>query len=142
MPTSVSFDYAVLRVVPRVERQEFVNAGVIVLCRERRFLAARVLVGEARLLALWPGLSLSEVQQHVHAVTRICAGDSAAGPIARLTESERFHWLTAPRSTIMQTSQVHTGLCSEVQDLDELVDRLFDQLVTQPPPRRTTAGTS
>ena len=141
MPTSASFDYAVLRVVPRVDRQEFINAGVIVLCRERRFLAARVLADDVRLLALWPGLSLNEVQQHVHAVTRICAGDPAAGPIARLSESERFHWLTAPRSTIMQTSQVHTGLCSEVQDLGELVDRLFNQLVAQPPSPRATAGT-
>ncbi len=129
MPTSVSFDYAVLRVVPRVERQEFVNAGVIVLCRERRFLAARVLADDARLLALWPALSLREIRQHVHAVTRICAGDLAAGPIAQLSESERFHWLTAPRSTIMQTSPVHTGLCPHAGDLTALVDRLFHQLV-------------
>jgi len=122
----VSFDYAVLRVVPRVERQEFVNVGVIVFCLEHRVLEARVHVDEARLLALWPGLDVETVRQHVQAVVRICEGDESAGAIARLSQRERFHWLISPRSTMIQTSSVHTGICTES---DGVVDRLFKQLV-------------
>lgn len=127
MPTSASFDYAVLRVVPRVERQEFLNVGVIVFSRERRFLEARVEVNDSRLHALWPQLDLDHVRQHVEAVVRICAGAEDAGPIARLSQSERFHWLTSPRSTVMQTSAVHTGLCDATEGL---VERLYLQLVS------------
>jgi hypothetical protein len=123
---NASFDYAVLRVVPRVERQEFVNVGVIVLCLEKRFLMAKVHVDEARLVALWPGLDVGLVRQHLEAVGRICEGDDAAGAIAKLSLRERFHWLTSPRSTMVQTSAVHTGVCSET---DGLVERLFGQLV-------------
>ena len=121
-----SFDYAVLRVVPRVERQEFVNVGVIVFCLERRVLEAKVHVDEARLRALWPGLDVEMVRQHVQAVVRICEGDEAAGAIARLSQRERFHWLISPRSTMIQTSPVHTGICAEGEGV---VDRLFRQLV-------------
>ena len=127
MPMNASFDYAVLRVVPRVEREEFVNVGVIVFCLEKRTLQARVQINDARLLALWPALDLEAVRQHVHAVERICAGDPEAGPIAALPLRERFHWLVAPRSTIIQTSPVHTGICTEPKGV---VDRLFDQLVS------------
>ena len=128
---NASFDYAVLRVVPRVEREEFVNVGVIVFCLERRTLQARVHIDEARLLALWPTLDLEAVRQHVLAVERICAGDPEAGPIAALPLRERFHWLVAPRSTIIQTSAVHTGICAEANGVaDRLLDRLFDQLVS------------
>jgi len=123
---SVSFDYAVLRVVPRVEREEFVNVGVIVFCLEHRTLEARVHVDEARLLALWPGLDIETVRQHVLAVVRICEGDETAGAIAQLSQRERFHWLISPRSTMIQTSAVHTGICA---DGDGVVDRLFRQLV-------------
>ena len=126
MPTTASFDYAVLRIVPRVERQEFLNAGVILLCRERRLLAARTTLDRPRLLALWPDLDLESVAQHLSAMERICHGDPDAGPIARLSLSERFHWLTSPRSTILQTSPVHTGLCTETE---ALLTRLYDQLV-------------
>ncbi|SNS77593.1 Protein of unknown function [Granulicella rosea] len=126
MHTSASYDYAVLRVVPRVDRQEFVNIGVIVLCRERRYLAARIHVDEARLRALWPQLDIDAVRRHADAVLLICAGEDAGGPIARLSQSERFHWLTSPRSTIMQTSPVHTGLCVET---GELLERLYRGLV-------------
>jgi hypothetical protein len=125
--TSASFDYAVLRVVPRVERQEFLNIGVIVFCREKRFLQARVNVEEQRLLALWPQLDIAAVQEHARAVVRICAGDESGGVIAKLSQSERFHWLTAPRSTMMQTSPVHTGICDET---NALLDRLYTQLVS------------
>jgi hypothetical protein len=124
--TSASFDYAVLRVVPRVERQEFLNVGVLVFCRERRFLGTRVELDELRLRALWPEVDVDLVRQHLNAIVRICAGEPAAGPIARLSQSERFHWLTSPRSTVMQTSAVHTGVCEAT---DALVDRLYAQLV-------------
>jgi hypothetical protein len=123
--TSASFDYAVLRVVPRVERQEFINVGVIVFCLEKRFLEARIHVDEMRLRALWPSLDIAVVQEHVKAVVRICEGDQLAGPIAMLSQRERFHWLTAPRSTVIQTSPVHTGLCI---DTNGLLDRLYLQL--------------
>lgn len=123
---TASFDYAVLRVVPRVERQEFVNVGVIVFCLEHRALKARVHVDEARLLALWPGLDVETVKQHVQAVVRICEGDETAGAIARLSQRERFHWLISPRSTMIQTSPVHTGICAEGEDV---VGRLFAQMV-------------
>jgi len=130
VPINASFDYAVLRVVPRVERQEFVNVGVIVFCLEKRFLQAKVHIDEARLRALWPSLDMEMVRQHVEAVVRICEGDETAGPIAKLSQRERFHWLTSPRSTVIQTSLVHTGVCTETTDL---VDRLYLQLVSSEP---------
>lgn len=111
MPVPSSFDYAVVRVVPRVERGEFINAGVIVFCLEHRFLEARVEVDEARLKALWPEVDVELVQKHLEAIPRICAGDVSAGPIAQLSQRERFHWLVSPRSTIIQVSPVHSGLC-------------------------------
>jgi Protein of unknown function (DUF3037) len=120
-----SFDYAVLRVVPRVDREEFINAGVIVFCAEQPFLGARVHFDETRLRALWPELDVEVVRQHLEAVPRICSGDPSAGPIARLAPRERFHWLVAPRSTIIQVSPVHSGLC---QTPAGALDRLFRQL--------------
>ena len=127
MPVPSSFDYAVVRVVPRVERGEFINAGVIVFCLERRFLAARVAVDEARLKALWPEIDVELVRRHLEAIPKIAAGDPAAGPIARLSQRERFHWLVSPRSTIIQVSEVHTGLCEEKPAgmVEELAKRLF-----------------
>ena len=125
MPEQSSFDYAVLRVVPRVEREEFVNAGVIVFCPERQFLEARIHVDESRLKALWPEIDIPLVREHLEAFPKICAGEAAAGPIARLTQRERFHWLVAPRSAIIQTSPVHTGLCDDpAAALDQLIERL------------------
>lgn len=126
MHTNASFDYAVLRVVPRVERQEFINVGVIVFCLEKRFLQAKAEVDAARLLALWPALDVELVRQHVEAFIRICDGDDMAGPIGRLPQKERFHWLTSPRSTVVQTSPVHTGVCTETKGL---VADLFSRLV-------------
>jgi hypothetical protein len=129
VPALTSFDYAVLRVVPRVDREEFVNAGVIVYCAEHPFLGARVHIDEARLKALWPALDppldIDLVRQHLEAVVRICSGDPSAGPIARLAPRERFHWLVAPRSTIIQVSPVHSGLCEAPADA---LERLFRQL--------------
>jgi hypothetical protein len=108
-----SFDYAMIRVVPRVEAEEFVNVGVVVFCLERRFLEARVHVDEGRLMALWPGVDVAAVRRHLGALCAVCAGDRAAGPIAGMSQKERFHWVVAPRSTMIQTSAVHTGLTGD-----------------------------
>ena len=122
MPAPSSFDYAVVRVVPRVERGEFINAGVIVYCLEKRFLGARVHLDEVRLKALWPDADVALIRRHLEAIPKICAGDASAGPIAKLSLRERFHWLVAPRSTIIQISPVHSGICEEPQAvLDELM---------------------
>lgn len=121
-----TFDYAVLRVVPRVERQEFINACVVVFCLEKRYLDARVHLDVNRLKALWPEADAELVMQHLIAVSRICAGDPAGGPVARLSQRERFHWLVAPRSALIQPSPVHTGICDET---DGLLDRLAKQLL-------------
>ena len=126
MPQNASFDYAVLRVVPRVDRGEFINAAVVVYCREKRYLDVRVHVDEARLKALWPDVDVALVREHLGALERICRGEAGAGPIAQLSESERFHWLTAPRSTILQPSPVHTGVCDGVEGL---VERLAGRLL-------------
>ena len=126
MLTKASFDYAVLRVVPRVERQEFMNAGIVVFCLEKRFLEARIHLDTARLTALWPEADVALVSEHLDAVPRICAGDQAAGPIAQLSQRERFHWLVSPRSTIIQPSPVHTGVCDTT---DSLMDRLARQFL-------------
>jgi hypothetical protein len=121
----LSYDYAILRVVPWAEREEFANAGVILHCLERRFLESRVRVDERRLLALWPDLDLNLIRQHLEAFPRLCAGDLDAGPIAKLSRRERFQWLSAPRSTIIQVSPVHSGVCdSPAATLDELFRRL------------------
>jgi len=119
------FQYAMVRVIPDVERGECLNAGVIVFCRPRRFLAARMALDTARLRALAPGVDLEAVQAHLDAVERIAAGDPAAGPIAALPASERFHWLVAPASTVIQPSPVHTGLTENPEgELDRLLRRL------------------
>jgi hypothetical protein len=121
-----SFDYAVVRVVPRVEREEFVNSGVVLFCLERRYLEARMHVEEARLKALWPEIDLDRVRQQLAAFSAVCRGDAEAGPIAQLNQRERFHWLVAPRSTMIQLSAVHTGLTDDpAQTLDQLARQLW-----------------
>jgi hypothetical protein len=123
VPATLSFDYAVLRVVPRVEREEFVNAGVILFCLARDFLEARVEVDRARVLALFPGADLAIVEEHLLAVPRICTGGEGSGPIGKLSRRERFHWLVAPRSTVLQVSAVHSGLCEDpARALEHLMD--------------------
>ncbi len=117
-----SFDYALLRVVPRVDRGEFINAGLIFFCLQKKFLEAKLHLNEERLQALWPGADLDLVSRHLEAFPKVCAGDASAGPIALLPQRERFHWLVAPRSTIIQVSPVHTGLCA---DPAETMARLF-----------------
>jgi hypothetical protein len=125
-----SYDYAILRVVPRVERGEFVNVGVLVSCPTRRFLEARVEVDEARLRALDASVDVEAARAHLESVRRICAGGKDAGPIGQLTQRERFHWLAAPKSALIQTSAVHTGRC---RDPELLIERLMDLMVR---PRR------
>lgn len=124
MPALNSFDYALVRVVPRVDREEFVNAGVILFALGKDFLQARIQVDEARLKALWPEVDVELVRQHLEAIPRICAGAPDAGPIAKLSLRERFHWLVSPRSTMIQVSPVHSGLCENPeQALDDLYRR-------------------
>ena len=126
MREQASFDYAIIRLVPRVDREEFVNAGAIVFCAVRRYLEARVHADPARLLALWPDLDLDPVLRRLDTFPRICAGVSDAGPIARLPPSQRFQWLVAPRSTIIQVSAVHTGISDSPE---AALDRIFRQMV-------------
>jgi hypothetical protein len=121
----LSYDYAVLRIVPAVEREEFVNAGVVLQCPERAFLGCRVQLDRPRLEALWPALDLDTIHRHLEAFLRICAGDPAAGPVARLSRRERFQWLVAPRSTVIQVSAVHCGVCDSPEAaLEEIFGRL------------------
>ena len=108
-----SYDYAIVRVVPRVEREEFINAGVILSCPENEFLEARIELDERLLLALDGSVDLESVRGNLAGIPIICAGGRAAGPIGKLSARERFHWLVAPRSTIIQTSAVHTGRCAD-----------------------------
>lgn len=123
------FSYAVFRLVPRVERGERINAGVIVFSRPLGFLEARTSLDTGRALALWPDLDVSAVRSHLEAIERIALGDRAAGPIACLEFTERFHWLVAPSSTIIQPSDVHTGICA---DPAATLSRLFEELVAVP----------
>lgn len=126
MPAPASFDYTVIRVVPRVERQEFINAGVVVYCPEKRYLAARIHLDPERLKALWPEIDIDLVRAHLEAIPLVCSGEPSGGPIAQLSQRERFHWLSAPRSTIIQPSPVHTGICHNTGDL---LDRLATQFL-------------
>jgi hypothetical protein len=120
------FSYAVLRVVPRVERGERINAGVIVFCRPLAYLAVRTRLDGERLAVLAPDLDAETVSRHLAAIESIAAGEPSAGPIARLDVTQRFHWLVAPSSTIIQPSEVHTGLCCDPADQ---LERLFRELV-------------
>lgn len=120
------FEYAVIRVVPRVEREEFLNVGVILYCPAQGFLQTAFELNEERLRAFACDLKIPEIEEHLLAFEQICAGGAKAGTIGRLPLGERFRWLTAPRSTVVQTSPVHTGLCS---DAPETLARLLTKLV-------------
>ena len=133
MPDRCTYDYAIVRVVPRVERGEFVNVGAIVSSDAEGYLAARFAVDQERLRALDPGVDLELVRTALAAMSAVCAGGAEAGAIGRLTLRERFHWLVAPRSTIIQTSAVHTGRCD---DLAGALDRLIEQMVKIDPGAR------
>jgi hypothetical protein len=125
--TPSAFDYAVIRVVPWTEREEFFNAGVILFCPQRRFLGARVELDLGKLAALAPHLAAEDVRQRLGGIVEICAGNQDAGPIAQMSQSARFHWLTAPRSTLLQVSAVHAGICEEPEGT---LERLFEEQVT------------
>ena len=120
------FEYAVLRVVPRVERGEFINAGVVLYCQAERFLGARVHLDAARLKALDPEVDLEAVRAHLEAIRSACAGGPDAGAVGRLPLRERFGWLVAPRSTVVQPSPVHTGL---TDDPEAEMERLLLSMV-------------
>ena len=129
MPAGSPFQYATLRVVPHIERMEFVNAGVVVFCRPLKFLKARVRLDVARLRALAPDVEPEPIAAQLDVLARVADGDPSAGPVAALEPSERFHWLVAPSSTVIQPSAVHTGLCD---DPWALLARLYDTLVEPP----------
>jgi hypothetical protein len=124
--TRCTYDYAVIRVVPRVEREEFVNAGVIVSCPEKGFLEARVELDEARLLALDPSADVEAIREHLATIPRITAGGPDAGPIGALSPRERFHWLVSARSTAIQVSPSHSGRC---EDPAALLEHLMQAMV-------------
>ena len=121
-----SFDYALVRVVPRVERGELINAGVILFCSTAAFLDARIELQRERLLALDPSIDLALVESHLEAIPRICRGGPEAGPIGELPQRARFHWLVAPRSTIIQVSPVHSGVGPDPR---AALEQLFTKLV-------------
>lgn len=125
MPARSSFDYAVIRVVPRVERGEFINAGVLLYCLQKDFLQAEIALDEARLKAIAPEADVALIRSHLETFPRVARGGADAGPIGKLPQKERWHWLVAPRSTVLQISPVHSGLCEGPEAaLQKLMDRL------------------
>jgi hypothetical protein len=139
MPALHSYDYALVRVVPRVERGEFVNVGVVLFSRSRRYLCAKIEVDRERLLALAPELDLAEIEEYLAAIPRVCLGGEEAGPIGRLSPAERFHWLVAPRSTVIQPSPVHSGLSA---DPEAALEDLMNDLVRKPGDKGSTVAPS
>lgn len=135
MQDHATYDYAIIRVVPRVEREEFVNVGVIVSCQAKDYLEARIELDERRLKALDPTLDIETVRTHLATIPAICKGGAGAGELGRLSPRERFDWLVAPRSTIIQTSPVHTGQCKSPASA---IEHLLDTMVR--PPRTDTSG--
>jgi hypothetical protein len=121
-----SYDYAVIRIVPRVERQEFVNAGVILWCQAQDLLTARIELDETRVRMLDASVEIDAIRRHLASFAIICTGGPDSGPIGKLPKRERFDWLVAPRSTVIQTSAVHTGRCA---DPDATIERLLDTMV-------------
>ena len=126
------FAYAILRVVPSVERGERLNVGVVLFCRQRGFLGARVAVDVERVRAIAPDVDCQALVAHLRGLAAVAEGDPGAGPIASMDQSDRFGWLAAPSSTIVQPSEVHTGLC---EDPGVTLDALFERLVAVPAPR-------
>ena len=119
------YSYAIVRVVPQVERGEYINVGVVLFARTMHYLEARIELDPARLRLLSPNADVEDVQRHLEVFGRIAAGEADAGPIATLGQSERFHWLTSPRSTVIQTSEVHVGRCEDPRvAIEDLLSRL------------------
>lgn len=133
-PDRVPFHYAIIRVIPHVERGERMNAGIVLHCRSRDFLRAGIALDEARLLALAPDIDLTALHRHLRAIERICQGHPDAGPVASLPMAERFGWLVSPKSTIIQQSAPHVGLCHDPeQALVALLDKLVAPLRVRTP---------
>ena len=120
------YEYAVVRVVPRVEREEFLNAGIVLYCRQKKFLQCIYKLDKHRLQTLCDSLDCSDVEVHLRSFENICNGNNEGGSIGSLDTASRFRWLTATRSTIIQTSKVHPGFC---KDPEETLNKLFEQLV-------------
>ncbi len=120
------YEYAVVRVVPRVAREEFVNVGVALYCKKQRYAQVKIFVDEAKCRALDPDIDLELILKHLDSFQRICAGDKDAGKLASLEQAERFRWLTAKRSTLIQCSVLHPGMCVSAE---ETLQELFDKLV-------------
>ena len=144
MPAECVYDYAIVRIVPRVERGELINVGIIVSCPDSEFIAARIELDEARLLALDPQLDLATIRAHLATIPAICEGKADAGPIAALPARQRFYWLVSPRSTVIQVSPVHTGRAA---DPIVALERLMESMVrvrradsALPPPRPRPAS--
>jgi len=127
------FSYAVYRLVPRIDRGECINVAVVVFSRPARFLGVATALDRDRARALWPELDLEAVELHLRSLEQVAAGDPAAGPIAELDDTARFHWLVAPASTIVQPSAVHTGVCD---DLPRQLEHLARELLTPPTTER------
>lgn len=121
-----TFDYATIRFVPRVEREEFFNVGVILSCPEQKFLESRIFLDEEKLKVFAPTIKAETIRHYLEIIPKICVGGESAGVIGKLTQRERFYWLTAERSTIIQNSPVHTGICT---DAEKLLEHLFEKLV-------------
>ncbi len=126
MRAADSYDYAVIRVVPRVEREEFINVGILLSCERSGYLRARIELDEARVRAIDPDIDIESLRRHLDTIPRICEGGAQAGPIGLLPKRARFHWLTARRSAIIQTSSVHMGKCG---DMDAILEHLMDRMV-------------
>lgn len=127
MPEQHTYDYAVIRAVPRVERGEFVNVGVIIWCAEQRFLKAMVSIDDKKILALDPKADVEAIRKAAAAVPTLCQGGPGAGDLGKMTLSERFNWLVAPRSTMLQTSPVHIGRGA---DLEKALEKIFAEMVS------------
>lgn len=126
MPEKILFEYAIIRVVPRVEREEFLNIGVILYCQKQGFLEVKYHLDIQRIQAFFQDTDIRELEEHLKAVERICKGGKDAGPIGKMDLASRFRWLTATRSTILQSSRVHPGFCT---DAGETLQKLYEQLV-------------
>ena len=126
MPGKYLYEYAVIRIVPRVDREEFVNAGVVLYCKDLKFLDVRFTVNKERIQMLCDKVDCNEVEEYLHSFQKICKGEKDGGPIAQLDLPSRFRWLTATRSTIVQASKIHPGFCEDAQ---ETLEKLYRQLV-------------
>jgi hypothetical protein len=134
VPAIHTFDYAIIRVVPRVEREEFLNVGVLFSCPLQSFLEARIELDIARLQAFAPALDVGDVQKYLEVIPRVCAGGKEAGPIGQMPQRARFHWLVAPRSTIIQVSPVHAGLCESLEGaLEHLMNTMVRRVRSEEP---------